>query len=81
MSRLHLSPRISTVRLAVAARRDQPWPTPGRFGWDGGYGTSGYTDPREGLIGVLLTQLMMDSPTAPRHFTDFWTGAYAAIDD
>ena len=67
--------------MAVATRRDQPWLTPGRFGWDGGYGTSGYTDPQEGLIGVLLTQLMMDSPVAPRHFTDFWTGAYQAIDD
>ncbi len=67
--------------LAVATRRDQIWQNPGRFGWTGGYGTSAYTDPREGLIGVLMTQRMMDSPVAPRHFDDFWTGAYQAIDD
>jgi len=54
----------------------------GQFGWDGGYGTSGYSDPREDLVGVLLTQrLMVDSPEPPRVFRDFWTGAYQALDD
>jgi hypothetical protein len=28
--------------MAVATRRDRPWLTPGRFGWDGGHGTSAY---------------------------------------
>jgi len=36
--------------------------TPGRFGWDGGFGTSAYIDPTEGMIGILFTQRMMDSP-------------------
>lgn len=67
--------------VSVATQRDQIWQTPGRFGWTGGYGTTAYTDPEEGLVGVLMTQRMMDSPTAPRHFDDFWTGAYQAIDD
>lgn len=67
--------------MAVDTRRDEIEMSPGRFGWDGGYGTSAYTDPAEGLIGILMTQRMMDSPSMPLHFRDFWTGAYAAIDD
>ena len=39
--------------------------TPGRFGWDGGFGTSAYTDPAEGMIGILFTQRMLDSPEPP----------------
>ena len=34
----------------------------GRFGWDGGLGTSARTDPKNGVIGILLTQRNMDSP-------------------
>ncbi len=67
--------------LAVTVRRTDLWETPGRFGWDGGLGTSAYTDPQEGLIGILLTQRMMDSPQPLRAHTDFWSGAYQAIDD
>lgn len=67
--------------MAVDLRRDEIEMSPGRFGWDGGYGTSAYADPAEGLIGILMTQRMMDSPAMPLHFRDFWTGAYAAIDD
>ena len=44
----------------------------GRFGWDGGYGTSWYSNPREQLTGILLTQRLMDSPQPPRTITDFW---------
>jgi CubicO group peptidase (beta-lactamase class C family) len=54
---------------------------PGRFGWDGGYGTSWYSDPGKQLTGILLTQRMMDSPQPPRVFSDFWTSVYQAIDD
>ncbi|OJT24659.1 serine hydrolase [Archangium sp. Cb G35] len=52
---------------------------PRGFGWDGGYGTSSYWDPRTGVIGVLLTQRMMDSPSAPAAFVDFWRSAYEAV--
>lgn len=68
-------------QAGVATRRTHSWTNIGRFGWDGGYGTSGYTDPREGLIGILLTQRMMDSPQPQAHYVDFWTAAYAAIAD
>lgn len=67
--------------VAVTNRRDDLSATPGRFGWAGGLGTSAYADPAEGLIGILMTQLMMDSPAAPNVFSDFWTSAYGALDD
>jgi CubicO group peptidase (beta-lactamase class C family) len=67
--------------LSVFTRRDDLCNRPGRFGWDGGYGTSWYSDPTENLSGILLTQRMMDEPHPPAVFRDFWTCAYQAIDD
>jgi CubicO group peptidase (beta-lactamase class C family) len=66
---------------AVVTRRTDLFTTPGRYGWDGGYGTSGHLDPAEDMVGILLTQRMMESPQPPRVFTDFWTSAYQSIDD
>ena len=38
---------------------------PGRYGWSGGYGTTWFNDPGEGLVGIALTQV-----------SDFlWSGA------
>ncbi len=65
--------------MAVDIQRNEIFRTPGRFGWDGGFGTSAYTDPENGMIGILLTQRMMDSPEPPKVFTDFWTLAYGAM--
>jgi CubicO group peptidase (beta-lactamase class C family) len=67
--------------VSIVTKRDDLFATPGRVGWDGGYGTSWYVDPAEDLIGVLMTQRLMDSPIAPAVFRDFWTSAYQAIDD
>jgi CubicO group peptidase (beta-lactamase class C family) len=67
--------------LSVFTERDDLCNVPGRFGWDGGYGTSWYSDPKENLTGILLTQRIMDSPQPPRAMVDFWTLAYQAIDD
>lgn len=66
---------------AVVTRRTDLSTTPGRYGWDGGYGTSGHLDPAEDMVGILMTQRMMDSPQPPRVFSDFWTSAYQSIDD
>lgn len=66
--------------MSVATRRDDLATTSGRFGWDGGYGTSGYSDPEEGMVGILMTQRLA-GPDSPRIDLDFWTSAYAAIDD
>lgn len=65
--------------MAVDIRRDEIYHNPGRYGWDGGFGTSAYIDPAEGMIGILLTQRLMDSPEPPKVFADFWTLAYGAM--
>jgi CubicO group peptidase (beta-lactamase class C family) len=64
----------------ITKRVDLP-SVPGRYGWDGGYGTSWYVDPTEELIGILLTQRLLDDPAGPVVFTDFWNTAYQAIAD
>jgi CubicO group peptidase (beta-lactamase class C family) len=66
--------------IAVDIRSNEIFHTPGRFGWTGGFGTEAYTVPAEGMIGILLTQRMMDSPEPPKVFTDFWTLAYGAME-
>jgi len=66
--------------MAVDIRREEIFHSCGRFGWNGGCGTTGYTDPREGMIGILFTQRMMESPQPPKVFTDFWTMAYQAME-
>ncbi len=67
--------------VAVTTKRDDLAASPGRFGWTGGIGTAGYTDPREELVGILMTQRLMESPQAGRIMGDFWTAVYQAIDD
>jgi CubicO group peptidase (beta-lactamase class C family) len=66
--------------MAVMTQRDSLASVPGRFGWDGGFGTSGYSDPTEDMAGILMTQRSLDA-TAMDLSTDFWTSAYQAIDD
>jgi CubicO group peptidase (beta-lactamase class C family) len=53
-------------------------PVPGRFGWDGGLGTSWSSDPKEDMVAILMTQCLGFPSGA---YTDFWTLAYQAIDD
>ena len=54
---------------------------PGRFGWDGAFGTSWYVDPREQLVGVLMTQRRPDVLNLPPITHEFWTLAYQLIED
>jgi CubicO group peptidase (beta-lactamase class C family) len=67
--------------LSVVTKREDLAARVGRFGWDGGLGTSWYSDPHEDLVGVLLTQRAWTSPVPPLVCQDFWTSAYQAIDD
>jgi CubicO group peptidase (beta-lactamase class C family) len=67
--------------VSIVTRRDQPFGSLGTFGWDGGMGTSWYTDPREELVTIILTQRAWRSPSPPNVCLDFWTLAYQAIDD
>ncbi len=66
--------------MAVNIHAELPWTVPGRFGWDGGFGTSAYSDPAHDFVGILLTQRLMDSPQPPAVFTDFWTRAYQSLE-
>jgi CubicO group peptidase (beta-lactamase class C family) len=66
--------------VSVVTRRDGVASVPGRFGWDGGYGTSGYSDPSEALVGILMTQRLLD-PIGFNVNADFWTSVYQAFDD
>ncbi len=67
--------------VSIVTRRDDVAAVPGRFGWDGGMGTSWYSDPREGMVTILMTQRAWTSPSPPDVCLDFWTSAYQAIDD
>ena len=51
----------------------------GTYGWDGGLGTSWRVDPKENLIGILMTQRMWTSPSPPPVCVDFWNSAHQAI--
>jgi CubicO group peptidase (beta-lactamase class C family) len=65
--------------LCVITRRDDVAGVPGRFGWDGGYGTSAYSDPKEEMVAILMTQSL--GALFSNLYGDFWTSAYQAIDD
>src|SRR6266702_633752 len=67
--------------VSVVTRRDDVAAVPGRYGWDGGLGTSWYSDPREEMVTILMTQRAWTSPSPPNVCLDFWTSAYQAIDD
>ena len=67
--------------MSVVTRRDNIAAVPGRYGWDGGLGTSWYSDPNEDMVIILMTQCAWTSPSPPDVCLDFWTSAYQAIDD
>ena len=62
--------------LAVVTAPDALSAVPGRYGWDGGLGTSWLNDPHLGLVAMVLTQsadfLFSDAMPA------FWTAVYQA---
>jgi len=67
--------------MSVTTRREDISGSIGKFGWDGGMGTSWYSDPHEDMVTILMTQRLWDSPAPPPVCLDFWTLAYQAIDD
>jgi CubicO group peptidase (beta-lactamase class C family) len=42
--------------MAVATAPDEVSPVPGRYGWEGGYGTSWFNDPSRNLVAIVMTQ-------------------------
>jgi CubicO group peptidase (beta-lactamase class C family) len=67
--------------VSIVTRRDDVAAVPGRFGWDGGLGTSWWSDPTEDMVTILMTQRAWTSPSPPGVCLDFWTSAYQALDD
>jgi CubicO group peptidase (beta-lactamase class C family) len=64
------------LATGVDVEAAEPWMAPGRWGWDGGTGTTAHVDPTRRIVGVLLTQRMMTGPLDG--FGDFWTAMAAA---
>jgi CubicO group peptidase (beta-lactamase class C family) len=66
--------------VCVCTRRDGLAASPGRHGWDGGFGTTWASDPAEDLVAILMTQRIA-FPATSAVYLDFWTSVYQAIDD
>jgi CubicO group peptidase (beta-lactamase class C family) len=64
------------LATGVDVEAAEPWMAPGRWGWDGGTGTTARVDPVRGVVGILLTQRAMTGPLDG--FGDFWTAMAAA---
>ncbi|WP_448608974.1 serine hydrolase domain-containing protein [Geodermatophilus sp. URMC 60] len=65
------------LQTGVCVEPAEPWTTPGRFGWDGGTGTSAWADPARDVVAVLLTGRLWSGPDdEPR---DFWRTLYASL--
>jgi CubicO group peptidase (beta-lactamase class C family) len=67
--------------VSVVTQRSGPTETPGKYGWDGGMGTTWSNDPAEDLVTILLTQAAWTSPVPPAIAVAFQAAAYAAVDD
>jgi CubicO group peptidase (beta-lactamase class C family) len=65
--------------MSVVTRKGNFPESAGTYGWDGGFGTSWKADPKENLIGILLTQKAFTSPDPPAVCVDFWNSAYQVI--
>jgi len=67
--------------VSIVNRRDGVAAVPGSYGWNGGFGTSWSNDPEEGMVTILMTQRLWDTPSPPAILRDFLTSAYQAIGD
>ncbi len=67
--------------MAILTEPDDLASAPGRYGWDGGMGTSWFNDPEEGLTAILMTNRMWSSPDPPEVFREFSRRAYQAARD
>jgi CubicO group peptidase (beta-lactamase class C family) len=66
--------------VSMVTKHDDISSIPGRFGWDGGLGTSWWSDPKEDLVGILMTQ-RNEFPLLSKIYLDFWTSVYQSIND
>lgn len=66
--------------LGVVTTRQDIASVPGRFGWDGAFGTSWWVDPVEDLVCVLMTQRRPDALAIPPLTRDFATSVYQLLE-
>jgi CubicO group peptidase (beta-lactamase class C family) len=67
--------------LSIVTHPDAVAAPPGRYGWNGGLGTTWWSDLKEDMVAIIMTQRMFESADPPNVCLDFWTSAYQAIDD
>jgi CubicO group peptidase (beta-lactamase class C family) len=64
------------IATGVDIEAAEPWMAPGRWGWEGGSGTTAHADPTRDTVGVLLTQRRLAGPNDG--FGHFWAAVAAA---
>jgi CubicO group peptidase (beta-lactamase class C family) len=65
------------LQVGVQVEPAAPWDQPGRFGWDGGTGTTAYVDPGRDLVAVLLTQ--RGAVPGDTFLAGFWRALYRCL--
>ena len=65
------------LHVGVDVGQDPAWGGPGRWGWDGGTGTSAWADPARDVVAVALTQRGM--LTAEDTLEPFWRAVAAGL--
>lgn len=66
--------------VSMATAPDAISAVPGRYGWDGGFGTTWRNDPHTGLTAILLIQREMTSPGDSAINDEFLRLAWRALD-
>jgi CubicO group peptidase (beta-lactamase class C family) len=64
--------------VGVVKAPDAVSPVPGRYGWDGGFGTSWFNDPKRDLIAIAMTQGSDFLFSGTRDA--LWKAVYAAVE-
>ncbi|MBB3674935.1 serine hydrolase domain-containing protein [Modestobacter versicolor] len=65
------------LQVGVQVEAAEPWAQPGRWGWDGGTGTTAYADPDRDLVAVLLTA--RGTSPAESFLGDFWQAVHRCL--
>lgn len=63
--------------LSVITAPDPVSSVPGRYGWDGGFGTSWINDPARNLVAIVMTQ--SSDFLFNGRLTEFWRGVYRVV--
>jgi CubicO group peptidase (beta-lactamase class C family) len=64
--------------ISVLTKPDAYAVRAGRYGWNGGLGSSWWNDPSDELTAIILTQRTFESADPPNVIKDFWKAAYQA---